>query len=41
LFSFLGPLAPAVVLILMVGWVTNPNRQGMHDRFAKTIVVEA
>jgi hypothetical protein len=37
----LGPLALAVVLIGMVGWVTKPNRQGMHDRFAKTVVVEA
>jgi uncharacterized RDD family membrane protein YckC len=37
----LGPLALPVVLIGMVGWVTKPNRQGLHDRLAKTVVVEA
>jgi curved DNA-binding protein CbpA len=37
----LGPLALAVVMIVLVGWVTKPNRQGMHDRLANTVVVEA
>lgn len=41
LSPILGPLALGVVLIGMVGWVSNPNRQGLHDRLAKTIVVEA
>jgi curved DNA-binding protein CbpA len=41
LSPILGPLSLAVVLIGMVGWVSNPNRQGLHDRLAKTIVVEA
>lgn len=36
-----GPFGLAIVLIVMIGWVTNPNRQGIHDRLAKTIVVEA
>ena len=30
-----------IALIVMIGWVTNPNRQGLHDRLAKTIVVDA
>jgi curved DNA-binding protein CbpA len=41
LSPLLGPLSLAVVMIGMVGWISNPNRQGLHDRLAKTIVVEA
>jgi curved DNA-binding protein CbpA len=36
-----GPLGLVVALLGMVGWISNPNRQGLHDRLAKTIVVEA
>jgi curved DNA-binding protein CbpA len=36
-----GPLGLAVVLIGMVGWISQPNKQGLHDRLAKTVVVEA
>jgi curved DNA-binding protein CbpA len=36
-----GLLGLAVAVIGMVGWVTQPNRQGLHDRLAKTVVVEA
>ena len=36
----LGPLAPAIALIVVLGWMRNPNQQGMHDRLAKTIVVQ-
>lgn len=38
---FFGPLGLAVVLIGMVGWISHPNKQGLHDRLAKTVVVEA
>ena len=41
LWFIAGPLALAVVLFFVLGWMRNPNRQGMHDRFAKTIVVAA
>jgi curved DNA-binding protein CbpA len=37
----LGPLAAAITLIVVLGWMRNPNQQGMHDRVAKTIVVQA
>jgi hypothetical protein len=36
-----GPLGLAVAVLGIVGWISNPNRQGLHDRLAKTIVVEA
>jgi curved DNA-binding protein CbpA len=35
------PLGLAVAVLGIVGWISNPNRQGLHDRLAKTIVVEA
>jgi curved DNA-binding protein CbpA len=35
----LGPLGAAIVLIGVTRWMSNPNKQGLHDRFAKTIVV--
>jgi curved DNA-binding protein CbpA len=37
----LRQFAALVVVIGLVGWTRNPDRQGMHDRFAKTIVVNA
>ena len=37
----LGPLAAAIALIVVLGWMRNPNKQGMHDRLAKTVVVDA
>jgi curved DNA-binding protein CbpA len=33
--------AALIVVIGLVGWTRNADRQGMHDRFAKTIVVNA
>jgi hypothetical protein len=36
----LGPLAPAIALVIVLGWMRNANQQGMHDRLAKTIVVQ-
>ena len=41
IFFRLGPLGLVVAVIGTVGWVSKPNRQGLHDRVAKTIVVEA
>jgi hypothetical protein len=38
--SFLGQLAPLVVLVGVVTWPRNPNRQGLHDRLAGTLVVD-
>jgi len=35
----LGPLAPAIVLFVVLGWMRNPNQQGLHDRTSKTLVV--
>jgi len=40
--SFLLPFGPLGGLLVLFGvtlWTRNPNQQGMHDRFAKTIVV--
>ena len=34
-----GPLGGLIVLFIVTLWTRNPNQQGMHDRFAKTIVV--
>ncbi len=31
----------AIPVLGMVGWISKPNRQGMHDKLAKTVVVEA
>jgi uncharacterized RDD family membrane protein YckC len=39
IYIVLRELAGAVVLIAVMGWMRNPNMQGMHDRFAHTIVV--
>ena len=39
--KFLGPLGPAVAVMGTLGWVSKPNRQGLHDKLAKTIVVDA
>lgn len=41
LWFMVGPLALALVLFFVLGWMRHPNRQGMHDRIAKTIVVAA
>jgi hypothetical protein len=41
LWSVLAELSLAVVLLGMIGWINNPNKQGLHDRLAKTVVVEA
>jgi curved DNA-binding protein CbpA len=37
----MGPLGLLVAVLGMIGWISNANRQGLHDRLAKTIVVEA
>ncbi len=34
-----GPLAGVIVLFGVTMWTRNPNQQGIHDRFAHTIVV--
>jgi hypothetical protein len=36
-----GLLGLPVAVLGMVGWISHPNRQGLHDRLAKTVVVEA
>jgi hypothetical protein len=36
----LGPIGFVVVLFVILNWPRNPNLQGMHDRAAKTIVVD-
>ena len=41
IFVHFGLLALAVAVLGIIGWVSNPNRQGLHDRLAKTVVVEA
>jgi len=38
--SFLGQLAPLVVLLGVLTWPRNANRQGLHDRLAGTLVVD-
>jgi hypothetical protein len=38
---FLGEFALALGMVAIVGWVNRPDRQGMHDRLARTVVVEA
>jgi hypothetical protein len=39
LYSFLGPLGPLIVVFVATMWQRNPNRQGLQDRFARTLVV--
>ena len=39
LYSFLGPLGPLIVVFVATMWTRNPNRQGLQDRFARTLVV--
>jgi curved DNA-binding protein CbpA len=39
LSSILGPIGAAIVLFGVTMWMRNPNMQGLHDRFAHTIVV--
>ncbi len=39
LFFVVGPLAGAIVLVGVIGWMRNANMQGIHDRFAHTMVV--
>jgi curved DNA-binding protein CbpA len=36
----LGPLSYGVALLGVLTWPRNPNLQGLHDRLAKTIVVD-
>jgi len=38
--SFIFPLGFALVLFGVLAWPRNPNLQGLHDRLAKTIVVD-
>jgi uncharacterized RDD family membrane protein YckC len=33
-------LAGAIVLLVITRWMSNANQQGMHDRFAHTIVID-
>jgi hypothetical protein len=40
LSQILGQLAFAIVLFGVLTWSRNPNRQGLHDRLAKTVVVD-
>jgi uncharacterized RDD family membrane protein YckC len=37
----LGQIAFVIGLVVVLGWMRNPKRQGWHDRLAKTIVVDA
>ncbi len=39
LYILLRELAAVIVLVGVTTWMRNPNFQGLHDRFAKTIVV--
>jgi hypothetical protein len=34
-----GPIGALVVVFVSTMWTRNPNRQGLQDRFAKTLVV--
>lgn len=36
----LGPIGFVLVLFVILSWPRNPNLQGMHDRAAKTIVID-
>jgi RDD family protein/DnaJ-like protein len=37
----LGQIVFVIALVVILGWMRNANRQGWHDRLAKTIVVDA
>jgi hypothetical protein len=37
----LGQIVFVIALVVIIGWMRNANRQGWHDRLAKTIVVDA
>lgn len=39
-FLFLGPLGFALAIFGVLLWMRSPNRQGLHDRAARTLVVE-
>lgn len=41
LYLVLQVLSAAIVLVVVLGWMRNPNQQGLHDRTAKTLVVDA
>jgi len=41
LYLLLQVLSAAIVLIVVLGWMRNPNQQGLHDRTTKTLVVDA
>jgi len=41
LYPLLRELALVIVLFGVLGWMRNPNEQGLHDRLAKTVVVDA
>jgi uncharacterized RDD family membrane protein YckC len=36
-----GQIVFIIGIVVVLGWMRNPNRQGWHDRLAKTIVVDA
>jgi len=40
LFQIVGQLGALIALVGVLMWLRNPNRQGIHDRVAKTIVVD-
>jgi curved DNA-binding protein CbpA len=40
LVPFIGVIGVAVVLLVTTRWLSNANQQGMHDRWAHTIVVQ-
>src|SRR5262249_28725814 len=40
LIPFIGVIGVAVVLLGTTRWLSNANQQGMHDRWAHTIVVQ-
>ena len=39
LYLVLQQIAAVIVLFGVTMWMRNPNMQGLHDRFAHTIVV--
>lgn len=41
LYPLLRELSLVIVLFGVLGWMRNPNEQGLHDRLAKTVVVDA
>lgn len=41
LLTPLGQIVFVVLLVVVLGWMRNANRQGIHDRVAHTIVVDA